>query len=137
MPAERGGEAPRGHKPGYSPFGLAGQRTGELAYLLRGRLESPSRELPYAPNETPQWTDDDRLVFGDLLDLEASFPALADRAHERYVEQRFHAIGLFRAHLPYGPGYWEWIPDLVKRGGTVPYEEQLMRLYEYGYRDQD
>lgn len=136
MTAEHGGEASRRYEPGFSPFGVAGQRAGELAYLLQGCLESPIKKLPYAPGETPHWTDDDRLTFRYLLDLEASMPALADEVHGLYVEQRFPAIMLFRANLPYGPGYWDWIPDRVEREGSSPYEEQLMRLYKEGYPGQ-
>jgi hypothetical protein len=162
MTAEQGGEASHGHEPGYSPYGLAGQRVGELACILRVRLAAPGQELPYLSGGTPCWTDEDRLAFGYLLDFDDSLPALARKVEDGDIKHDpFPAIDRFLDMPPlidarfdwhsstrYEGGWWAWIKaardaawglngeqalELVKRGGSFPYEEQLIRLRREGY----
>jgi hypothetical protein len=147
MTAEHGGEAPQSHEPGYSPYGLAGQRVGELASILQVRLIAPGESLPYGPDETPRWTDEDRLAFGYLLEFEDSLPALAQTMGVQSASDSFPSLGVFGTAHPYG-GYWDWIKsardaawcvtadeanELMKRGGSFPYEEQFIRLRREGY----
>lgn len=162
MAAEHGGEASQSHEAGYSPHGAAGQRVGELACILRVRLMAPGEELAYDPGKTPRWTDDDRLAFGYLLDFDDSLPMLAREARERDIDQPFPAIDRFLFMSPLLNGgfdwpaathrkgaWWDWIKDardaawglniaqayeLVKRGGSFPYDEQLMRIFVPGVR---
>jgi hypothetical protein len=144
MSAGHEGSALNSHEPGYSPYGAAGQRAGELACVLRVRLIAPGEPLPYDPDETPHWTDDDRVALGYLMDFDDSLPALANAMGVRSVGDRLPELNVFRVANPYGPSYLKWIKDardaawgitpdqayeLVKRGGSFPYEEQLMRLH--------
>jgi hypothetical protein len=143
MGAQQGGEGSLGHEPGYSPYGAAGQRAGELACILRVRLIARGEPLPYCPGETPRWTDDDRLAFGYLLDFDDSLPALARAMGVESVREIPGRELLEDAH-PYVNPYLEWLQEarhaawgltsdqayeLVKRGGSFPYEEQLLRLH--------
>jgi hypothetical protein len=138
----RRGEATPDGEPGYSPFGLPGQHVGELAYILKSSISAPGESLPYPSDHAPRWTDSDRLVFGRLLDLEAGVPSLAHEVRGEYAEERFPVLRRLRGNLPYGPGEWRWLitqrqyawhvtPDqayeLVLRGGSFPYEEQILR----------
>jgi hypothetical protein len=143
MAAQHEAEALDDHEPRYSPYGVAGQYTGGLAGILRDRLIAPGEPLPYGLGETPRWTDDDRLAFGYLLDFDDSLPALAKAMGEKSVRDRISELGFFEMAHPYSGAYWEWVktardaawrltPDeayeLVKRGGSFPYEEQFMYL---------
>jgi hypothetical protein len=143
MSAEHGDERQRSHEPGYSPYGVAGQRTGELACILQLRLVAPGEPLPYGPGDTPRWTDDDRLAFGYLLDFDDSLHALDQVIGTPSVHDRLPELSDFDVAHPYAGGYWSWIKnardaawgltpeqayELVKRGGSFPYEEQFIRL---------
>lgn len=148
MGAMHGGESVQSHEPGYSPYGLVGQHTGKLAVILLARLIAPGEPLPYRPGETPHWTDDDRLAFGYLLDFDDSLPALAEAMGEESVRDRISELGFLDMAHPYGGADWEWIKavrdaawrltadqayELVRRGGSFPYEEQFIRLRSGGY----
>jgi hypothetical protein len=148
MTVQREGETVQDHEPGYSPYGIAGQRTGELACILRVRLIAPGESLPYGPGETPRWTDNDRLAFGYLLDFDDSLPALAQAMAVKSVSDRISELSLFEMAHPYGGAYWGWIKmvrdaawrvtrdqayELARRGGSFPYEEQFIRLRREGY----
>jgi hypothetical protein len=128
-----------------SPYGITGQRVGELAQMLQGRLASAHKELPYAPGERPRWDDDDRLVFGYVLELEDSLAALEQELQVRDIQREFSSVTVYEMHLPYAHHMWDWIkakrdaawevtPDeayeLVKRGGSFPYEELIMRRWK-------
>ncbi len=150
MNTDYGGERLPKHEASHSPFGEAGQRIGELANTVRHHWRATTTDLPFTPGTTPRWDDDDRLTFGYLLDLEASFDELARDVGERHLENRFPAVSRLRACLPFGPGQWDWIKTernaawhltsdeaygLVRRGGSFPYEELIMRRWVPRYVD--
>lgn len=127
-----------------SPYGVTGQRVGELAHTLQGRLASPDKELLYAPGERPRWTDDDRLVFGYVLDLgdslsvlDKEFPAIGR------LGSRFSSADTFESCLSFGDMRWfmasreaawgvtpEEAFELIRQGGSFPYEELIMRCWK-------
>jgi hypothetical protein len=138
-------EHPAGGESTHSPYGRTGQRVGELAHMLQGRLASPDKELPYAPGERPRWDDEDRLVFGYVLELEDSLSALAHEQQVSDINRRFPAVFIYGSCLAYGDNQLRWFLaareaawgvtpeeayELIKRGGSFPYEELIMRSWK-------
>jgi hypothetical protein len=112
MAAGQGGEGSPGESPHYSPYGLAGQQLGELAFKLAPYLASPTKEMPFAPGDTPRWTDDDRQTFwGELMDFEFSVPMLereVEREAKGDFDRRFPNIVRFHAALPFSEDERRW-----------------------------
>jgi hypothetical protein len=143
------GEQPRSNRSQYGPYGFEGRQVGECAVALWNEIVSADEAMPFTPGATPQWNDNDRLVFFNLMDFESSIPGLEDVV-QGDLDDHFSEVGFFRAALPftedeqqwlYGDGRitqeldendWEEMDEARAREGMVmvAIEAQIIRLGE-------
>jgi hypothetical protein len=124
---------------GHEQYGIARREVGDFAFVLLDHLALVSKEMPFAPGDTPRWDDDDRQAFADLMDFEASVQGLEDEIQGDF-DSTFPNVSRFHAALPFSDEDRRWIvdernmvwelesEDLARIEGSFPFEARIITL---------